>query len=451
MSGLDTRNLLGSFATGFQLMEGHYQRKENDKRYDVEQTRVAKMDARQDKQYEQQETDRRRQEALPVIKSFYEQEAAGMEPEMSAELEQAFEQHPYLRLGQVYDPDTEVSVGIAQQVAAGEMDPNAPEALGAFNQFFKSEIDQGSADGIEDGQTVRKKIARVMPGTDGESLAFELEVEVLDAEGKMVRSYMAPMTTGHGSEDEEVMQVPMEKLINAAVGMEGLQKVIPEEVKEKRRQYLRNMGVLGSSAEQYESVRGPGGSLLQRNINTGEMKSIVGRESNYGNGGYAPGSLQRDMEFLQAKFPDANNQELYDLAIKNKDDGGMSPADARVMGGINSRIKQLQDQLETTPDAQDRERIQGEIAEKMAVADEIMARSMSSPEQPQQAREQDPAIQGNSMRLGLPDAAQRAVNRGLNTAKQPPAQAQEKPAQKPTAEKKPEPVQSGSKYESLWQ
>ncbi len=276
------------------------------------------------------------------------------------------------------------------------MDPNEPEALEALNQFLAPEIQAGDAQGLEPGQTARKRIVGVYPGQDPEHLSFDLEVTVLDAEGNPVRSYNAPMTPGHSAADDEVLQVPMEKLINAAVAMKGLQSAIPPEVREQRMQYLRSMGVISQGQGQYQTIEGPGGSILQVGPD-GKMSSVLGRERSGSAGAFAPGALQRDMQWLAQQFPNESPEQLYHRATQGKrvtSDDGLSPNAARQARLIENEIKRLDRLLENPMHFESPEL----IAERDGLVQQL--RTIAMPQNqgpglqiPQQAQGQQPAPQ----------------------------------------------------------
>ena len=426
MAGLDTRGLADGFAQGFGMMEAYDQRKINNERADNQEARQAKQDGRIDQQWDQQQDDRSKNEALEKLSMFYQQEASGMTPEWTADLDSAADIHPYLRLGSVYDPGTAKSVDIAKQVALGDMDPNSPEALEAFNQFYKVDIDKGDAKDLQEGETVRKSIIQTYPGSVEGTLSFELGVEVLDAQGAVVRSYTAPMTTGNSAGDDEVKQVSIEKMVNGAAGMASLQRVIPEEVKARRRKFLTEIGVLKPAAEQFESVQGPGGSVLQRSTLTGEMSQVVGRESSYGRSAFAPGALQKKMEYLKSEFPGESNQQIYERAINNSaEEGGLTIEAGRKASSIESMIERELDRYNSAS-REDRPAIQEEISRLEGILNEIVfGPAPPTPEQPRPGMN-IPAVQ-NAVGAGMSMEGRGPLP--VNPAQQPQQRQQAAPQQ----------------------
>ncbi len=93
---LDTRGLASGFAQGFGLMEQHQQRKTNNERADRQEQRQARQDERADQAWGMKMEDRNKEQSLEQIRAFYEQEAAGLMPEMTQDLDQAFEFHPHV-------------------------------------------------------------------------------------------------------------------------------------------------------------------------------------------------------------------------------------------------------------------------------------------------------------------------------------------------------------------
>nr|WP_299241358.1 hypothetical protein [uncultured Halomonas sp.] len=297
MARLDTRGLASGFTQGFGLMDRYYNRQNQNKRADErlemarENERFRRFNANEDRDFREEQFDYRQesdaatrdlqerqfeqsekqadrsyalargrlglqqsrinyqrqqdakaeqlQQDLQLIESGYATLTEG--GELSDEHLAAFERNP------AYDPRHVASDEMSNAIMIGEqvVDPtspadiNSPEAIDALNTMFGPRINRG------EGGT--KRIVAAVPGPDGESLAFEVEVTREDGS-----TYRAPMTQGRGTEkDAEVLQVPMDRLIEQFAGYRTLNRVAQtEQFRRGVQRYGQRMGVSAAGGMQ---------------------------------------------------------------------------------------------------------------------------------------------------------------------------------------------------------
>ncbi|WP_288365651.1 hypothetical protein [uncultured Marinobacter sp.] len=210
---LETRGLMDGAMQGFGLMDRYYQRQEQDERAERGlQMREESFQMQKD-QYADQQEEAERKRDLENIQFTLGKISQGMGA--SEEELQTLQKYP--KFWKALEPETDRSIEIAQAVIDPDdpMDVNSPEALAAINQMFEPEINKG-----EGGQ---KRIVGVYPGPDGETVTFDLEVV-----GEDGKPYNAPMTSGRapGGDEDEVMQVPMDKIIEQVQGMRLLRNTM---------------------------------------------------------------------------------------------------------------------------------------------------------------------------------------------------------------------------------
>ncbi|MGP9826909.1 hypothetical protein ACT048_20765 [Ectopseudomonas khazarica] len=275
MAGLDTRGAWDGFVQGFQLMDNYQNRRQAQQRADQQlDMQQRSMDMRgqemaasrdlaerrfglaeqqlqaqgerfnrqmdmQDRQFGLQErqldrqttADRRnyslqerrmsmleqergREQDMQILRAGYAKIAEGQE--LGDDEIQAFKRNPWLAPAHVADPRMEAAVARAAKVLDPKdpADANDPESLEAINYMFGPRIARGDG-----GQ---KKIVGVYPGQTPGTLAFELEVT--DEGGK---SYRAPMTRNRSTaDDDEVLQIPIEDVVNQVAGYKTLSGVL---------------------------------------------------------------------------------------------------------------------------------------------------------------------------------------------------------------------------------
>lgn len=284
MAGLDTRGLASGFAQGFGLMNQYQQQQRQNERADRQ------MDMQEQKFSLDMETAAMKQEQFQQqrdvedLKFTIGKIAGGMEIDES-ELT-LLRQYP--KYWAALDPQTDASINQAMAVIDPNtpVDANNPESLEALNQMFGAEINRG-----EGGQ---KRVVGMYPAPDGQSVALELEVV-----GEDGNTYTAPMTEGRGTADDDLVKyVPVEALVEQVQGMRMLRNTMRSP--EAQQQASQVLALLrGESQERWEQVQGPGGSILQRNASTGEMKSVIGRTPQQAGGGQgAPTATMKEAQWM---------------------------------------------------------------------------------------------------------------------------------------------------------
>lgn len=187
----------GLQAAGQQQAAARMQRE--DQRFDMQQQQFSRQIDQQDKAQQQ------KQDAL-IAKSAYAKIAAG--GDLDENDLQVFKRNPWMDPRHVLSPQMKSDVDTAGRVFAGDLNSNAPEALDAVNRVFGPDIQKGGG-----GQ---KKIVQVLPGQTKGTVVFELEVT-----GEDGQKYNAPMTKNRGTTtdgDEDVLEVPIEKLVDRVSG-----------------------------------------------------------------------------------------------------------------------------------------------------------------------------------------------------------------------------------------
>lgn len=275
MAGLDTRGAWDGFREGFQLMDNYNARQaaqeDRDRQIDLQErglemrdremvahrelaekkfglderqlneqgqrfTEQMKMQERQfglqEQQFERQmaadqrnyslqnrklsafEQERAKDQDMQILRAGYAKIAEGQE--LGDEEVGVFKRYPWLAPSHVADPKMEAAIARAAKVLDPEdpADANDPESLEAINYMFGPNIQRG------DGG--KKRIVGVYPGQQEGTLAFELEVTRDNGE-----SYRAPMTANRSTaDDDEVLQVPIEEVVNRVAGYKSLQGVL---------------------------------------------------------------------------------------------------------------------------------------------------------------------------------------------------------------------------------
>lgn len=284
MAGLDTRGLAGGFAQGFGLMNQFQRGQRADERADQQMGMQQERMNMQREQFSAQQEEVKRQRDMENIQFTLGKIGSGMEVGED-ELETL---RKYPKFWSALDPETDNSINQAMAVIDPNtsVDANDPESLAALNQMFGAEINRG-----EGGQ---KHVVGMYPAPDGQSVALELEVV-----GEDGNTYRAPMTEGRGTaEDDLVKYVPVEALVEQVQGMRMLRNTLRSPEAQQRATQV--LGLLrGDSQERWEQVQGPGGSILQRNATTGELKSVLGRAPQAGGGSGVQGAPTATMKEAQ--------------------------------------------------------------------------------------------------------------------------------------------------------
>lgn len=203
---LDTRGLASGFAQGFGLTDNYYTRQEQGERAD---RRLEMQEETFDMQKQQFEGQQEKEKATFVF------------GKIANNMDLSDEEMTWLKDNPNYlaalNPEADKALEIAQRVIdpQDELDLNSEEGLYALNTMFEPMINRGKG-----GQ---KRIAAGLPGRTEGTMAFELDVA-----GEDGNPYRAPMTRSRGvaGEDDEIREVPVENMVNAAQGVRMLRNVI---------------------------------------------------------------------------------------------------------------------------------------------------------------------------------------------------------------------------------
>lgn len=394
MAGLDTRGLADGFLQGFQVMDRHQQRKENSRRADEHMEMQRQNQAMRESEHQWRSQDREHQDQARIkaqdtelLGQFWGAVSQGIDAPVTPEVEQAFERNPYLSPKFLFDPSKEESAAYAERLANGEGDLYSPETLQHVNNFFEPDINKGGG---------RKRLAGLFPGQEPGTFVFDLEVESEDG-----RRYNAPMTPNHSADDDEVLQLPIEKMINPIMGYRQLMGSMSPEAKQKAMGYFQSIGLIQPPAEQWEQVQGPGGSVLQRNSRTGELKQVVGRENRAGLGGingYAPSSDVKTLQWLMSEEGGSlTGEEARNELVRLKRGGGddaISAGDRYRVTYITNQIKEIDRQLEGFPEEEREQELQTMRAQLVQQRDAMASQlglTGAPPAQPQQQQSSGPA------------------------------------------------------------
>jgi len=205
MAGLDTRGLMDGALQGFSVADAYFSRQHNQKLQEDQNARADRQLGMQEENFNLQKQKLQggqvKEKATFVIGKM----AQGLYP---TEDELNFlSEHP--EFFPAFDPATDRSIEIAQAVIDPKdpMDPNDPQAIEAMNQLWGARVNRGAGG--------KKRIAGLYPGKEPGTVTLDLEVE-----GEDGTKYNAPMTKNRGiaGEDDEVMQVPVEKLVEQVQG-----------------------------------------------------------------------------------------------------------------------------------------------------------------------------------------------------------------------------------------
>lgn len=286
MAGLDTRGLATGFAQGFGLMN-QFQRGQRADEHAEQQLGMQQERMQMQRQhFDAQQEELGRQRDMENIQFTLGKIGSGMDV-AEDELE-ALRRYP--KFWAALDLQTDASIQQAMAVIDPNtpVDANDPESLAALNQMFGAEINRGDG-----GQ---KRVVGMYPAPDGQSVALELEVV-----GEDGNTYRAPMTEGRGTADDDLVKyVPVEALVEQVQGMRMLRNTMHSPEAQQRATQV--LGLLrGDTQERWEQVQGPGGSILQRNATTGEMRSVIGRapqSASSASGQGAPTATMKEAQWM---------------------------------------------------------------------------------------------------------------------------------------------------------
>ncbi len=346
MAGLDTRGLASGFAQGFGLMNNYQQQERQNERADQQ---LGMQQERMDMQREQfgaQQEDAQRTRDMEELQFTLGKIGSGMDVDES-ELE-LLQRYP--KFWAALDPQTDRSIEQAMAVIDPNtpVDANDPESLEALNQMFGAEINTG-----EGGQ---KRVVGMIPGPNPESVVLELEVTREDG-----TTYRAPMTEGRGTGDDDlVLEVPVERLVEQVQGMRVLRNTMQTPEAQQRATQVLNL-LRGTPDEQWETIEGPGGSLLRRNVRTGKTESVIGRAPVRGSGGSGgtPTATMKEAEWMVAQGIAPDIPSAFETLRQSRGDD--LQRDRLELQTLNSDMDRLTRQLSGWVSDEDRPRIEAEM------------------------------------------------------------------------------------------
>ena len=144
----------------------------------------------------------------------------------------------------------------------------------AGNTFFNDRIERMVGQKTPDGKTiVRSRLADFYPGPNGDTAVMDLDVWTRDKNGK-VEKYRAPATSNRRSDDEYVLQVPMEQLTGNIAATDMANRMVD---KQRLADTLKQQATL-NGANDPANISGNGWRKLSGNTlynrNSGETKEI---------------------------------------------------------------------------------------------------------------------------------------------------------------------------------
>ena len=358
---LDTRGLASGFQAGFGMADQYYRGQAQDKRAEEQL-------AMQREKFDMQKDEAERARDLETIQLAFGKIANGMD--VSEEEIEVLKRNP--RYWSALDPEIDGAIEQAYQV----IDPNSPadindpESIEALNRVVGPDINKGAGR--------NKRIAAAVPGPDGNSLMFELDVE-----GEDGSKYRAPVTERRSAdEDDPVRAVPVEGLVRQVKGIEALRKAL--QTPEAQQQATRMYNLLTGKGDEgtWERIEGPGGSILQRNTKTGEIKQVIGRAPQRSGYYDRPTSTMKDAEWMVANGIADTLEEAYEKISNSR--GGADPYQMGQdeLNYVEGRIEEIQDiksdpaQWRTLPQ-EDRDQIDAELGQLRSRRDDVAERLYS--------------------------------------------------------------------------
>lgn len=381
MAGLDTRGAFDGFVKGFGMMQG-YQDSKDRKAYMQEQQAMQQRGLEmREQEFSAQQDERQKQQDQREISQFYEGWSNGIEAPITPELEKVFSRNSMADPRHLFKPETEAAVQYADKLAKGEGSLFSQETVDAMNNFYAPRVGRGGGGS--------KRLAGLYPGQKEGTLVFEVEVE--DEQGN---KRLAPMTMNRGleGEDDEVAQYEIDQAIGPVMGAKSIYQALGEN-REKMMSYLQASGFLPKEEAKWEQVQGPGGSILQRNTKTGELKNVLGRAPQQGGGAgglsYAPSSDVKTLEYLKASG--MSDKEARDELVRLKRGGGdgISASDRYRISHITNLIKEVDKQLEGFPKDDVRQQLMAQRQELIEARDQAASELglMGSQQQPVQQQD----------------------------------------------------------------
>lgn len=360
MAGLDTRGAFDGFVQGFGMMQ-NYKGGQDRKAYREQQQGMQErgMDMRE-QQLEGQQQDRQKVSDQQYIAQYY----ARADPLMSdienpdsmkqlvamfedAEAADVFKRNPMASMTHILNPKTIAAAKYAGDLGKGEGVLFSDKTAGAMNDYFSPVVNRMPGR--------RTRINNVYPGQKEGTMAFDLGVTPIEDDGAEGEEYLAGMTDKRGieGEDDNIMQVPIEKLIEKVKGAQTIYDALGPEKIAQFQKSLRTMGYLPAELPKYSDVEGPDGSMFQVDQH-GKKTVILGRKptaSGSSGAAYAPSSDVKTLQYLKANG--MNDQEARDELVRLKRGGtgdSITASDRYKVTFLTNQIKEVDAQLQAFPD-----------------------------------------------------------------------------------------------------
>ena len=182
-------------------------------------------------------------------------------------------------VGDLMDPETETNM-------------RSPQVIDAANRIFGPRLGEG------------KRISGIMPGKQPGTLVFELEVSNEDGSTRN-----APMTRNRGTvddEDNEVLQVPVEDLMNEIQDAMAIKSSFDQnpEAAERVMQHAISQGYIAGGGASFEIRELPNGRYGQFDKTTGELVKELSADEANKNGPGGGGGL--DVDDARLWYKDTN-------------------------------------------------------------------------------------------------------------------------------------------------
>jgi hypothetical protein len=182
-------------------------------------------------------------------------------------------------VGDLMDPETETNM-------------RSPQVIDAANRIFGPRLGEG------------KRISGIMPGKQPGTLVFELEVSNEDGSTRN-----APMTRNRGTvddEDNEVLQVPVEDLMNEIQDAMAIKSSFDQNPEAAKRvmQHAISQGYIAGGGASFEIRELPNGRYGQFDKTTGELVKELSADEANKNGPGGGGGL--DVDDARLWYKDTN-------------------------------------------------------------------------------------------------------------------------------------------------
>ena len=366
MAGLDTRGAFDGFVQGFGMMQNYrdgQDRKEYMKQQQGMQQRGLDM---REQEFAGQQEDRQKTNDQQYITQFYERTMPLMQdadnPESLKMLTAMFEdeeastvlgRNKLADMRHLFNPKTIAAAQYAGELGKGEGQLFSDKTASAMNDYFSPEVNRMPGR--------RTRINGVYPGQQEGTMAFDLGITPIGDDDTEGEEYFAPMTSKRGiaGEDDDIMQVPIEQMINKVRGAQMLYEALGPEKVAQIQKSLRAMGYLAPEEAKWEDIQGPGGSILQRNTVTGETKQVLGRaplpRANSG-AAFAPSNDVKTIEYLisQGMTPTEARDEVVRLKRGSTGDS-ITASDRYKVTYLTNQIKEIDSQLKAIPASEEEE------------------------------------------------------------------------------------------------